>query len=125
MRKIIVFCLLPLLLSLPSGTNSIDINCIDDGRILKAAAFLLSNYNSELCLICESEDQGRHFLNDRFPNLNGSLTFQNVFWLYSDNYFAYLALKPYAPYFADRIKNKVESFGVSSNLYEVVSGKNL
>ena len=120
MKKAITIIFLTLL-TLPNLLQNI--YCVDDTKISKAVNYLLSHYDDELSLIYESEDQGRHFLNDKFPNLNGSLTYQNVFWLYSDNYLAYLALAPFSPYFSNRIKQKLDSFSFNSNLYEILEGK--
>ncbi|MBS7635527.1 hypothetical protein KEJ34_08650 [Candidatus Bathyarchaeota archaeon] len=119
MRKTIFFFLITLL-TFPTMQN---VFCADEIRISKAVNYLLNQYNDELSLICESEDQGRHFLNDQFPSLNDSLTFQNVFWLYSDNYFAYLALAPYSRCISKKIKQKLDGFGLKSNLYEVLGGE--
>jgi len=100
----------------------VSVGCVEETRIEDAVKYLLHHYDDEIDLIFESEERAEHFLKEQYPNL--PLTFQNVFWLYTDNYFACLALAPYSPYHSSRIKGRLENFGFRSNLYEVINGEN-
>ena len=97
-------------------------------QIRRAVDYLISHYNPELQLIYESEQRGEHFLVEEYPELSGKLYFNNTYWIYSDNLFAYLALEPFSPYHSQKIKQKYDQLVLKvglSNLFEVVMGKNI
>jgi len=96
-------------------------------QLKKATNYLISHFNDTVNLIYESEDTGRHFLLDEYPELEGYLFYNNTYWIYSDNLFAYLGLEPFSPYHSKLIKEsyeeKVLSLSGFSNLFEVVKGQ--
>lgn len=91
-------------------------------NVIKAEAYLLRNFNPELGLIYESDDQGTHWLRGEFPEF--SWGYNQTYWLYSDNLFAYLALRRHHPQVSRRIREAIETYGQPpSGLFEVVGAE--
>jgi len=103
-------------------------------QIQAAVAYLESHFNSTLELLWESEEKGQHWLLDPeaegggFPEYEGKLFFNNTYWVYSDNLFAFHALEPHNPVLAERIQAaymKYEAKGGRSYLFESLFGEDI
>ncbi|MDD5092776.1 MAG: hypothetical protein PHV74_00120 [Dehalococcoidia bacterium] len=98
-------------------------------QIDQACEYMLSLYDDSVHMCAESDDQGTHWLlqaEEEFHDL--PLTYQNVFWVYSDNLFAYRALEPWRPTYSQVIKAEVERLiGIvgQPGMFEVVVGRDI
>jgi hypothetical protein len=93
-------------------------------NIARGETYLLHHFNQNLGLIYESEDTGLHWLRNEFPNFHWK--YDQTYWLYSDNLFAHLALRPDHPEIANRIRESIEAYNQSpANLFEVVAGQHI
>ena len=87
-------------------------------RLSSAAGYLKSHFNSEVGLVYESEDPG-----DRTYG-NQTYSYNQIYWLYSDNLLVSWALKPYDSEMSDTINQTIRSYSVGeSGLFEVIFGK--
>lgn len=94
-------------------------------RYFLAASYLLRQYNPSLGLIYESDDPGTHWLVAADPPVSNA-RYDSTYWLYSDNLFAYHALRRYAPSISRTIEETIAGYGVpSSNLFEVLFGADI
>jgi len=92
--------------------------------IARAEAYLIHHFNENLDLIYESEDPGPHWLRLELSNFHWR--YNQTYWLYSDNLFAYLALRNDYPEIASRIRESIEAYNqLSPNLFEVVAGEHI
>jgi len=75
-------------------------------------------------LIYESDDPGQHWLKSEFSNFTWN--YNQTFWLYSDNLFAYLALRHDYPLIANQIIQSIQAYDQpTSNLFEVLLGQRI
>jgi len=89
-----------------------------------AKNYLLQHFVPEIGLVYESDDSGRHWLNTELPGFHWK--YDQTFWLYSDNLFAYLALKRGHPEIASVIHETINRFGQPAPLlFEVVAGERI
>jgi hypothetical protein len=95
-----------------------------EAQITRAVDYLVKRFNSDLGLIYESDDPGRHWLADE---VNGfRWRYNQTYWLYSDNLFAAYALEPFRRDIADRIKESLQKRKVPpSLLFEAVIGERI
>jgi|GEM_PF-1709624 len=92
-------------------------------EIDSAVKYLVNHYNSDVGLIYESEDEGSHWIK-LIENPEYYWSYQETFWIYSDNLFAAYALKPYSPIVSDKIRESIKYYGVPpSNKFEAVIGQ--
>lgn len=97
-------------------------------QLNNATKYLLNHFNNNINLVYESEDKGRHWLLNEYPELEGYLFYNNTYWIYSDNLFAYLGLETFSPYHSKLIKKAYDNYVLSvgySNLFEVLEGKKI
>jgi hypothetical protein len=93
-------------------------------RIARAEEYLVHRFTPSLGLIYESDDSGQHWLRSEFPNF--SWNYNQTFWLYSDNLFAYRALKRDYPLIANRITDSIAAYRQPlSNMFEVLLGQRI
>jgi hypothetical protein len=91
-------------------------------NVAKAETYLLNHFNPSLGLIYESEDPGQHWLSHEMTDYRWR--YDQTYWLYSDNLFAYLALRHDFPQISDRIRDAVNSYKQPpSELFEVLTGQ--
>lgn len=88
-----------------------------------AVRFLTTRFNPKLGLIYESDDPRGHWLKSEFPSYPWS--YNQTYWLYSDNLFAAYALEPYRPDISETIKNSLSRYNIRSDLFELVVGENV
>jgi hypothetical protein len=93
-------------------------------NVAKAEEYLLNHFNPSLGLIYESEDPGQHWLSHEMSDYRWR--YDQTYWLYSDNLFAYLALRHDFPQISDRIRDAVSSYKQPpSELFEVLAGERI
>lgn len=91
------------------------------GNVARAEAYLVRHFNPELGLVYESDDAGQHWLRREFNDFIWH--YNQTYWLYSDNLFAYLALKRDYPDISNRIMDTIAAYHQPPpNFFEVVSG---
>ena len=93
-------------------------------NITRAEEYLVNHFNPSIGLVYESEDPGQHWLSNEQPGYHWK--YDQTFWLYSDNLFAYLALRHDYPLISNRIRNAINSYGQPpSELFELISGEHV
>jgi hypothetical protein len=93
-------------------------------NLARAEAYLVQHFNPILGLVYESDDAGQHWLGREFPNFRWH--YNQTYWLFSDNFFAYLALQQDYPQVSNRIRAAIESYGQPApNFFEVVGGRRI
>ena len=93
-------------------------------NIAKAEEYLARHFNGNLQLIYESEDPGPHWLRCEFTSFQWR--YNQTYWLYSDNLFAYLALRSHYPELSDRIRTAIQSYRQPpADFFEVLGGERI
>jgi len=93
-------------------------------NIARAEAYLASRFNPNLGLIYESDDRGTHWLTAEYPSFHWR--YNQTFWLYSDNYFASLALQADYPQISNLINASINRYRQPpSGVFEVVAGERI
>lgn len=93
-------------------------------RIARAEEYLVRRFAPSLGLVYESDDAGQHWLSSEFPNF--AWTYNQTFWLYSDNLFAYIVLRRGYPLIASRIIQTIAAYRQPpSDLFEVLLGQRI
>jgi hypothetical protein len=93
-------------------------------NIARAEAFLVNRLNPDLGLIYESDTPGTHWLTGEYPNFHWR--YNQTYWLYSDNFFASLALQAYYPQVSNLINASVNRYQQpASGVFEVVAGERI
>jgi hypothetical protein len=93
-------------------------------NIARAEQYLLNHFNPSLGLIYESEDPGQHWLSHEMTDYRWG--YDQTYWLYSDNLFAYLALRHDFPQISQRIREAVSSYKQPpSELFEILTGERI
>ena len=94
------------------------------GNIFRAENYLLQHLDRDVGLVYESDDPGKHWLTSELQDFHWR--YDQTYWLYSDNLFAYLALKRDYPEVADSIRARIEAYGQPpALLFEVVTGEHI
>lgn len=93
-------------------------------NIARAESYLVSRLNPSLGLIYESDTPGTHWLTDEYPNFRWG--YNQTYWVYSDNFFASLALQADYPQIANEINAAINRYRQpSSGVFEVVAGERI
>jgi len=93
-------------------------------NIARAEAYLVSRLNPNLELIYESDTPGTHWLTAEYPNFHWR--YNQTYWLYSDNFFASLALQADYPQISSEINASMNRYKQpSSGVFEVVAGERI
>jgi len=93
-------------------------------NIIRAEEYLLSRLNPKLGLIYESDDPGTHWLTSEYPNFHWR--YNQTYWLYSDNFFASLALQQAYPQISQEIIAAINRYQQPpSDVFEVVAGQRI
>ncbi len=93
-------------------------------NVARAEAYLVSHFDPHLELVYESEDPGQHWLKREFDSFRWH--YNQTYWLYSDNLFAYLALRYDHPEISNRIMETITAYHQPpANFFEVVSGQRI
>jgi hypothetical protein len=93
-------------------------------NVARAEKYLVDHFNPSVGLVYESEDPGLHWLRVEQPDYHWK--YNQTYWLYSDNLFAYLALQRDYPEISNRIQNILQSYSQPpSQLFEVLSGEHI
>ena len=93
-------------------------------NIARAEAYLLSRLNPNLGLIYESDDPGTHWLTGEYPSFRWR--YNQTYWLYSDNFFASLALQADYPQISNLINASINRYKQPpSGVFEVVAGERI
>jgi hypothetical protein len=93
-------------------------------NVAKAEEYLVKHFNPSIGLIYESEDLGKHWLS--LEQIGYHWRYNQTYWLYSDNLFAYLALRRDFPQISRRIQDAVSSYRQPpSELFEVLTGERI
>lgn len=115
LRLVPILILILTLAQQPVSTNPYGPN------IFRAQQYLLSRLNPSLGLIYESDDPGVHWLTSEYPSFHWS--YNETYWLYSDNLFAYLALEQDYPQVSSEINASIGRYHEPpSGVFEVVAG---
>jgi len=90
-------------------------------NVAKAEEYLVNHFNPSIGLVYESEDPGEHWLSHEQTGYHWG--YNQTYWLYSDNLFAYLALRHDFPQISRRIQDAMSSYRQPpSDLFEVLTG---
>ena len=90
-------------------------------NIARAEAYLISRLNQNLGLVYESDDPGTHWLTGEYPSFHWR--YNQTYWLYSDNFFASLALQADYPQISNLINASIRRYQQPpSGVFEVVAG---
>jgi len=110
------FFLVLLLLFFPSHIENPDFSTCQQN----AVNYLIGQFNATVGLCAESEETGEHWLGPWAK-------YNSTYWLYSDNLYAYHALKVFTPEYAEKIRHTYEqySFPKDTKLFGVLFGENL
>ena len=93
-------------------------------NIADAEAYLVRRLNPSLGLIYESDDPGTHWLTGEYPSFHWR--YNQTYWLYSDNFFASLALQTDYPQISNLINASISRYQQpSSGVFEVVAGEKI
>ena len=93
-------------------------------NIARAEAYLINRLTPKLGLVYESDDPGRHWLSGEYQGFHWS--YNQTYWLYSDNLFAYLALERDYPQISREISSSINQYQApSSGVFEVVAGEHI
>ena len=93
-------------------------------NIARAEAYLTARFNSNLGLIYESDDSGTHWLTGEYPAFHWR--YNQTYWLYSDNFFASLALQADYPQISNLINASISRYQQPpSGVFEVVAGERI
>jgi hypothetical protein len=93
-------------------------------NIARAETYLINRLNPTLGLIYESDTPGTHWLKGEFPNFHWR--YNQTYWLYSDNFFASLALQTAYPQIANEIGSAIIRYRQpTSGVFEVVAGERI
>ena len=93
-------------------------------NVAKAEEYLVNHFNPSIGLIYESEDPGEHWLSHEQTGYRWG--YNQTYWLYSDNLFAYLALRHDFPQISRRIQDAIRSYRQPpSDLFEVLTGERI
>jgi hypothetical protein len=93
-------------------------------NIARAEAYLVNHFNPSVGLIYESEDPGQHWLTSELQSFHWK--YNQTYWLYSDNFFTYLALQHDFPEISNQIRRTIDFYHQTlPNLFEVVAGENI
>jgi len=93
-------------------------------NIARAEGYLVSRLNPKLGLIYESDTPGTHWLTGELPNFHW--TYNETYWLYSDNFFASLALQADYPQISKLINASIIQYQQPpSGVFEVVAGERI
>jgi hypothetical protein len=93
-------------------------------NIARAEAYLVKRFNANLGLIYESDDPGTHWLTREYPDFHWR--YNQTYWLYSDNFFACLALEGDYPQISNQINASINRYQQpSSGVFEVVAGERI
>jgi hypothetical protein len=93
-------------------------------NIARAEAYLVRHFDPGLGLVYESDDPGQHWLKREFSNFHWR--YNQTYWLYSDNFFACLALRQDYPQLSGRIRSAIQSYRQPPpNFFEVVGGERI
>lgn len=93
-------------------------------NIIRAQQYLLSRLNPKLGLIYESDDPGTHWLTAEYPGFHWR--YNETYWLYSDNLFAYLALQESYPQVSNEINASITRYHEPpSGVFEVIAGERI
>jgi len=112
-----------LILALPTAHQVVDANPYAK-NIARAEAYLIARLNPGLGLIYESDTPGTHWLTAEYPNFRWR--YNQTYWLYSDNFFASLALQTDYPQIANEINASITRYRQpTSGVFEVVDGKRI
>jgi len=91
-------------------------------NVAKAEEYLVKHFNPSIGLIYESDDPGQHWLSHEQGGYRWG--YNQTYWLYSDNLFAYLALHRDFPQISNRIQDAISSYmQPPSELFEVLTGE--
>jgi hypothetical protein len=91
-------------------------------NIARAEAYLVSRLNQNLGLVYESDDPGTHWLTGEYPSFHWR--YNQTYWLYSDNFFASLALQADYPQISNLINASINRYQQPpSGVFEVVAGE--
>lgn len=109
-----------LLLSLSFPLHALAVNPYAED-VARAEAYLVSRLNQNLGLVYESDDQGTHWLKGEYPGFHWR--YNQTYWLYSDNFFASLALQADYPQISSLINASINRYHQPpSGVFEVVAG---
>jgi len=112
-----------LILALPTAHQVVDANPYAE-NIARAEAYLITRLNPGLGLIYESDTPGTHWLTAEYPNFRWR--YNQTYWLYSDNFFASLALQTDYPQIANEINASIIRYQQpSSGVFEVIAGERI
>jgi len=93
-------------------------------NIARAEEYLVNRFNVNLGLIYESDDPGAHWLTSEYPNFHWK--YNQTYWLYSDNFFAFLALQGDYTQISNRINASITRYQQPpSGVFEVVAGERI
>ena len=93
-------------------------------NIARAEEYLVNRFNANLGLIYESDDPGTHWLTSEYPNFHWK--YNQTYWLYSDNFFAFLALQGDYTQISKQINASITRYQQpSSGVFEVVAGERI
>jgi hypothetical protein len=93
-------------------------------NIARAEAYLIDRLNPSLGLIYESDTPGTHWLTGEYPNFHWR--YNQTYWLYSDNFFASMALQTDYPQIANEVNASIMRYQQpTSGVFEVVAGERI
>jgi LPXTG-motif cell wall-anchored protein len=93
-------------------------------NIARAEAYLVSRFNPNLGLLYESDDPGTHWLTGEYPGFHWR--YNQTYWLYSDNFFASLALQADHREISKLINASINRYRQPpSGVFEVVAGERI
>lgn len=87
---------------LVSSVRSVGVHSYEFSRVGNVVSYITNRYNATMGLCSDSEDTGFYY---------GTWgTYSKLYFLYSDNLFAYHALSFFAPYWADKLKVGLDKY---------------